>query len=78
MYIEFLAIYIGMAVLFVLLIIVMCLEVKILKNMSGSRKNISSHRTGANSNTDGVVFCKRCTTRFRATEKVCPKCGLPR
>lgn len=78
MYPEFIAIYAGLAVVLVLLIVVLILQISILKNIGPGTKTSSSRKRPVNSAQGSVVFCKSCAARFSAAERVCPKCGAPR
>lgn len=74
MYPEFIAIYIGLALVLVLLIVVLILQIAILRG--GGRS--SGPKRSANAAKGSVVFCKTCAARFSSSERVCPKCGAPR
>lgn len=86
MYPEFIAIYIGLAVLAALMIVVLILLLKLLKQsdvkqmprpyVPAENQIAAAPQTGAAPG--GVVFCKRCATEFDASQKVCPRCGTPR
>ena len=76
MYPEFIAIYVGLAIVLVLLIVVLILQIVILKN--GGGRSVSASTRPVNSSKNAVVFCKSCAARFSAAERVCPKCGAPR
>lgn len=79
MYKEFKIMYIGMAVLGVLMIINIILQIRILKD-----KPVAGIYAGAagsapaQPSVGSKVFCKNCATQFDASLKVCPKCGTPR
>lgn len=74
MYPEFIAIYAGLAVLFVMLLVVLILVIKLTKN--GGSAPRAARRPGPQAG--GVVFCKNCATQFNASQRNCPKCGAPR
>lgn len=75
MYPEFIPIYVGLAVVAVLLIVVLILQIVILVK-GGSRSGGKPHAT--NNSRGTVVFCKHCATKYSSSESVCPKCGAPR
>lgn len=75
MYPEFIAIYAGLAVILVLLVVILILQIKILRG-GGRASGAPKHQI--NSTQKSVVFCKNCAARFNASERVCPKCGTPR
>lgn len=86
MYPEFIAIYIGLAILSALMIVVLIFLLKLLKQsevkqiprpyVPAENQTAAASQTGAAPG--GVVFCKRCATEFDASQKVCPRCGTPR
>lgn len=89
MYPEFIAIYIGLAVLIGLAIAILVMLVKIKKSGSGFsarrtsstpeiKTQASTYTPASTPSSGNVVFCKKCATRFDANEKFCPKCGTPR
>lgn len=78
MYPEFIAIYIGLAVVLVLLIAILILQILILKNGGSGAKTSGSQKRHINSSHGAIVFCKNCAARFNSSERVCPKCGAPR
>jgi len=77
MYPEFIAIYVGLAVIFALLVVVLVLLAVVLaklgKGRSASRSNYTQSTAGGN-----LAFCKNCATQFNASQRCCPKCGTPR
>ena len=83
MYPEFIAIYIGLAVLILMQAAVLVLLIKVNRSLTG---NGSAKKYGKKSKEDsrqqstsyGVVFCRNCGTRYDASMGVCPKCGTPR
>lgn len=83
-YPEFTPVYVGLLVLFVLVLIVAVLEIIILIRMnngiiSGNRNPKMTYGGGNSAQSVGnVVFCKNCATEFNAKDKICPKCGTPR
>lgn len=85
MYPEFIAIYVGLAVLAALMIVVLVLLIKLTKQAGA--KPISKPYTSQINNsttaptnvaTDNIVFCKHCAAEFDSSQKYCPKCGTPR
>lgn len=85
MYPEFIAIYVGLAVLAALMIAVLVLLVKLVKQAGA--KPISKPYTSQINNsttaptnvaTGNIVFCKHCAAEFDSSQRVCPKCGTPR
>lgn len=77
MYIEFLVIYIGLAIAIILSIVNLILLLKRTSNNGSVSKKIISANT-APSEVGNIVFCKSCATQFDASERCCPKCGTPR
>ncbi len=88
MYPEFIAIYIGIAVIIALGIAILILLIKLLKNSNDfpmpkqnmaptikAQPNVSNASNQENGN---MAFCKKCATQFNASERFCPKCGTPR
>lgn len=73
MYPEFVAIYVGLVVLFLIVIVNLVLTIKVLKKL-GRKANVS---VNMNQST-GVVFCKKCATEFDSRLRVCPNCGTMR
>lgn len=85
MYPEFIAIYVGLAILIGLGICILILLIKLLKNNDGlpmpSQQHISvveaqpkySEPSGGN-----MAFCKKCAAQFDSSQRCCPKCGTPR
>lgn len=85
MYPEFIAIYVGLAVLAALMIAVLVLLVNLVKQAGA--KPISKPYTSQINNsttaptnvaTGNIVFCKHCAAEFDSSQRVCPKCGTPR
>lgn len=72
MYPEFVIIYVGLLIVFVISIVNLVFTLKIAKRMSGSNLGAKS------SQTSGVAFCKKCATEFDVNLKVCPNCGTIR
>ncbi len=81
MYPEFIAIYIGLGIITLMLAAVIVLLIILLK-----RNNTGSSVSGSN-RTDGkpsavisgdVVFCKKCATEYDITMRCCPTCKTPR
>ncbi len=81
MYPEFIAIYVGLgiilALVIALLVLVIIMMVK-MKNMGGSKPSYYGGGMPAMQTQMGVVFCKKCTMQFDASERLCPRCGTPR
>ncbi len=88
MYPEFIAIYIGMAVIIALGVAILILLIKLLKNSNDlpmpkqnitptikTQPNVSNDSNQENGN---MAFCKKCATQFNASERFCPKCGTSR
>ena len=75
MYLEFIPIYIGLFVNAVLSIVVLILVIRCLSKFSGP-KQIS--KMNAFQDQGAVVFCKKCSAQYRASQGVCPKCGTPK
>lgn len=81
MYPEFVAIYVCLGILVILVVVIMVLIIMLLHKLNniGSGKNsYYANQVGNVKNQMGVVFCKKCTTQFDATERFCPRCGTPR
>lgn len=82
MYPEFIAIYVALGVLFVMLAAVIVMLIMLLKK--GNDVYIPRNNTynpsiqTAAAATGNLVFCKRCAAEFDASQRVCPKCGTPR
>lgn len=72
MYLEFVIIYVGLFIVFMISIVNLVFTIKIAKRMSGSNLGTKTSQTG------GVVFCKKCATEFDVNLKVCPNCGTIR
>lgn len=77
MYPEFIAIYIGLAVIFILLAVVLVLQIVVLSKLrkTGGSARVSYGQTAAGGN---LAFCKNCAAQFNASQRCCPKCGTPR
>lgn len=85
MYPEFIAIYVGLAVLAALMIVVLVLLIKLTKQAGAKpiskpyTSQINNSTTApANVATGNIVFCKHCAAEFDSSQRVCPKCGTPR
>ena len=92
MYPEFIAIYIGLAILAVLQIVGLVFLRKLLKQSEGGTQMPRSYAapqtstfnqgsvttTVPNMAPGAVVFCKHCAAEFDASLRACPKCGTPR
>ena len=93
MYPEFIAIYVMLAIVIVLLGAVMFFLIKLLKN--GGAKNAyygqqqyqqpyqqqyqqQYQQPQYQQQAGGVVFCKYCATQFDASQACCPQCGTRR
>lgn len=73
MYPEFVAIYVGLAIVLVITIVNLVFTIKVLKKLGGNGN------TSVNMNQPtGVVFCKKCATEFDSRLRVCPNCGTTR
>lgn len=85
MYPEFIAIYVGLAVLAALMIVVLVLLIKLTKQ-AGAKTILKPYIPQMNNSTDAptnvatgnIVFCKHCAAEFDSSQKYCPKCGTPR
>jgi len=85
MYPEFIAIYVGLAVLAALMIVVLVLLIKLTKQ-AGAKPISKPYTPQMNNSTDAptnvatgnIVFCKHCAAEFDSSQRVCPKCGTPR
>lgn len=79
MYPEFIAIYIGLGVLFIIEIVTLILMIILLsrskKNGTGIIKDSSANRPSSDM---GIAFCVNCGTQFDGRLNVCPKCGKTR
>ena len=79
MYPEFIAIYVGLGVLALMLAAVIVMQIVLLKRGQGTKQSQIKYPTANNlQNTGSIVFCKNCATQFDASQKVCPHCGTPR
>ena len=85
MYPEFIAIYVGLAVLAALMIVVLVLLIKLTKQAGAkpiSKPYIPQMNNSADAPTNvatgNIVFCKHCAAEFDSSQRVCPKCGTPR
>ena len=79
MYPEFIAIYIGLGILALMLAAVIVMQIVLLRREHGTKQLPTKYPTANNlSNTGSIVFCKSCATQFDASQKVCPHCGTPR
>lgn len=84
MYPEFIAIYVGMGVLAILLIAAIVMLALVLKKLSGgsgvmnSRPQQTARPFGNAGSEIGVVFCRNCATQYDGATRVCPRCGTPR
>ena len=76
MYPEFIAIYVGLGVLAVLLFTVIGLLIAVLKKLSfilgGGKRKITNSTM---KNETGNAFCIYCGTKFDSSYRICPKCG---
>ena len=82
MYPEFIAIYIGLAILLALNIATLILIIGMKRNGSSARFSGGAVRPVNNYNapnsSGGTTFCKKCANQIDASERVCPHCGTPR
>lgn len=88
MYPEFIAIYIGIAVIIALGVAILILLIKLLKNSNDlpmPKQNVAptiktqpNASNTSNQENENMAFCKKCATQFNASERFCPKCGTPR
>lgn len=76
MYPEFIAIYVGLGILFVMLIIIMVLLIVLLKK--NGKNEMNSKVNSMIYSSRSIAFCKNCATQFDASQRCCPKCGTPR
>lgn len=83
MYPEFIAIYVGLAILLVLNIVTLVFVIGIKRN-GGSTTRISGgynrpvNNFNAPNSSASTAFCKKCANQIDASERVCPHCGTPR
>lgn len=73
MYPEFVAIYVGLAIVLIVSIINMVLLINLGKGFGNKKSDFKSVNKGTS-----VMFCKKCATEFDSTLRVCPNCGTPR
>lgn len=73
MYPEFVAIYVGLAIVLVVLIVNLVFTIKVLKKLGG-KGNVSVNMNQP----AGVIFCKKCAAEFDSRLRVCPNCGTTR
>jgi len=90
MYPEFIAIYIMLAVVILMLGAVIFLLIKVSKNASGKGNSYMPDQNYNNQyyaqqyqpqyqqQAGSVVFCKNCATQFDASQPYCPNCGAMR
>lgn len=78
MYTEFIIIYIGLAVLFVLLAVVLILLIKRCAIRMRHRPAKPYQGGSSTLGSGSMAFCKNCAASFDASLRVCPKCGTPR
>lgn len=89
MYPEFIAIYVGLAVLLVFNIVEFILLIVVLKKQNNSfvsrtpqmfsaPQQMAPSQPAQPSSVGNMAFCKKCAAQFAATEKFCPRCGNPR
>lgn len=90
MYPEFIAIYVMLAILIVMLGAVLFFLIKLLKNGAakiGSYAPVQQnselyygqqYQTPYQQQVGSVVFCKHCATQFDASQAYCPQCGTRR
>lgn len=73
MYPEFVVMYVGLLIVFIVTVVNLVFTVKLLKKLSGG----ANASVGVNQSS-GAVFCKKCATEFDASLRVCPNCGTTR
>ena len=84
MYTEFIVIFIGLGILFVMLAAIIVLLIILLRkskqsvSVSRNRQRNLVQNFSSMAETGNVVFCKRCAAQFSASEHCCPKCGALR
>jgi len=79
MYPEFIAIYVGLGILAIMMVAVLVLLIILLRQEKGTITKSKSNVSNNGNQTSGtVVFCKNCATQFDASQHTCPKCGTPR
>lgn len=76
MYPEFIAIYAGLLVVIGLLVAILCLQIRVIRNGHGAAPAV--HQTQNFQQSGTVVFCRNCAAQFDSSQRVCPKCGTPR
>lgn len=79
MYPEFIAIYVGLAIVIILLVVILIFVIKTKNNLPDytSKKNYLN-ASNSSASSGKVAFCKNCATQFDAAAHVCPNCGTPR
>ena len=79
MYTEFIIIYVGLVLVLAVNIIILVLLLKSrgkqTKIMRPSFENMSEDCGQASGQ---IAICKKCATRFSASQKKCPRCGTIR
>ena len=94
MYPEFIAIYVMLAIVIVMLGAVLICLIKLMKNGVGRTSAYSAPQPSYDAyygqqyqqpyqpqyqqQAGGVVFCKQCATQFDASQAYCPNCGTRR
>lgn len=73
MYPEFVAIYVGLAIVLIAVIVNIILTIKVIKKLGG-KGNVSINMKQQT----GIVFCKKCAVEFDSRLRVCPNCGTMR
>ena len=73
MYPEFVAIYVGLAVVLAVSIANMVMLINLGKRVGSAKTDFKSVNQGMS-----VMFCKKCATEFDASLRVCPNCGTQR
>ncbi|MBQ4260139.1 MAG: hypothetical protein IJB84_07780 [Lachnospiraceae bacterium] len=74
MYPEFIAIYVGLAIVIALLVTILVILLK--RTSGGGQRTSTPQPTNWMPNAPGaVVFCKYCGTQFDSSQNCCPKCG---
>lgn len=73
MYPEFIAIYVGLAIVLIAVIVNIVLTIKVMKKLGG-KGNVSVNMNQPT----GAVFCKKCAAEYDSRLRVCPNCGTMR
>lgn len=81
MYPEFVAIYIGLGVLFIMLLVILILLIVVLKKVGKGSAAKNGRYSGIQyqaPQASGTAFCRRCGTKFDSSMNACPQCGTQR